>query len=297
MSKLLYGRVAILDIGVPGSLGKRIRSFYIDQNTRVISDGLRMTFKIEKTSEPTPNKATIEIYNIAPDTIKLLKEPKCRIVLSAGYGLSSDLKETTAEIIFTGDGIKSYTKKSGPDYITTIECGDGASAYQDGKINASLNEGTSSQTAIQQVISAMGLKSGEIKGASGSFSGNLVLSGNAKDAMDDVTKKNDLEWSIQDEQVQVIPINNFNSLDPIKLTNETGLIGSPNRTGFQNSKNKTDKDSGIEFISLLQPELKPGRRVLIESKFITGVFVVRKVNMNGDTKSGNWYSECEALPV
>lgn len=302
MKQKLYGRVAILDIGLPGQEGKRFRSFYVDEDSRTITDGLRMTFKIEKTSESNPNKSHIEIYNLAPDSLALLKKPNCRVVLSAGYGLILENEngaiESTAEVIFTGDTSKSATKKSGPDYITTIEAGDGLSAFQNTTINESLREGTTGTTAIQQVISAMGLQPGEIKGADGfSYSGNLVLSGNARDSLDDVTDKGDLEWSIQDEQVQVLPINGFNSLDPIVLTERTGLIGSPNRTGFNNSKNKKDKDSGIEFVSLLQPGLKPGRRVQIKSKFIEGVFVVRKVNINGDTRSGPWFSECEALPV
>lgn len=298
MSQNLYGRVAILDIGVPGQQGKRIQSFYIDDETRVVRDGLRVTFKIEKTSEPTPNKASIEVYNLAPDTIELLKKPKCRVVLSAGYGLIMDVGLSSAEVIFTGDGAKSYTKKTGPDYITTIEVGDGLTSYQGSQINTSIAGGAAGKSAIEQVISAMGLKKGEVKGAdSYSFGDNLVLSGNARDAMDDVTDKGDLEWSIQDEQVQVLPVNGFNSLDPVKLTSDTGLIGSPNRTGFQNSKQTKSLDAGIEFVSLLQPSLKPGRRVLIESKFVTGVFVVRKTNMNGDTKQGPWFSECEALPA
>lgn len=298
MSQKLYGRIAILDIGIPGQTGKRIRSFYIDEKTKTITNGLRFTFKIEKTSESTPNKASLSIYNVAKETIDLLKRPKTRLILSAGYGFSNEVSETTAEVIFTGDGAKTKTTKEGPDFVTTIEFGDGLDSYSTSKINTSLAAGASGETAISQVISAMGLKTGEIKGASSiSYTSNLVLSGNAKDAMDDITEKGDLEWSIQDEEVQVIPINGFNSKDAIFLSDKTGLIGSPSRTGFNQKSSEASADNGVEFTSLLQPGLVPGRRVSIESKNITGVFVVRKVNIEGDTYSGPWFSKCEAIPI
>ena len=298
MSIDLFGRVATLDIGVPGEQGKRIRSFYIDESTRVVTDGLRITFSIEKTSESTPNKASIEVYNLAPDTIALLKKKKCRVTLSAGYGLIRNQNASSAELLFKGDTAKSYTKKSGQDLITTIEVGDGLTAFQSTKINESFSEGVTGTTIVDRVTSAMGLSKGEISGLSGiNFSGGFVASGNARDTLDDVAEKGDLEWSIQDDAIQMLPINGFTKLEAIKLTSDTGLIGSPNKTGFNNSSNKKGKSDGVEFVSLLQPGLVPGRRVQILSKFVEGVFVVRKTKFHGDTKSGPWFSECEALPV
>ena len=298
MSSSLYGRFAFLDIGVPGSSGKRVQSFYVDPKTGIVTDGLRFVFKAERTSEATPNKASIQVYNLAPDTRDLLKRPKCTVTLSAGYGMILDPGTSTAEIAIQGDAYKSFTVKTGPDYVTTIEIGDGQTAYQNSTVNESYSEGATGTSVIGSLISAMGLKTGEVSGADSiQYAGSLVLSGNARDAMDDVTEKGDLEWSIQDGAVQVIPVNKFNSLEAVLLNSNTGLVGSPNLTGFNSSKGKSAASTGIEFTSLLQPSLKPGRRVRVESKFVTGVYVVRKVNIDGDTKSGPWYSKCEAIPI
>jgi hypothetical protein len=296
VSTRLWGRFAILSILVPGGKGKVIQSFYTNTETKLITDGLRFTFECEKTSESTPNKALVSIYNIAPDTKALLKEKGCLVTLSAGYGNIFTEDTATAQLLFKGSVLESDTVKQSTDYVTRIKIGDGSVEYQNATINQSFAEGASGQGVMSQIVSAMGLGSGEQQGVDGiSFPGSLVLSGNARDAMDDVTDKNDLEWSIQDGNVQVLPENSANSLDAIKLSSDTGLIGSPQKKGINSAKK--GPTSGIQFVSLLQPGLTPGRRVVIESRDVNGVFVVRKVKHNGDTKSGPWQSECEGIQI
>lgn len=301
--QFLYGRLAELIIGVPGQQGIVLRSFSFDPKTGAFVDGLRFKFQIEKTSDPTPNKAKIQIYNLAPATRASLENKKITTILSAGYGRIIDRSVNTMANIFRGDGLKSYTSKEGADYITHIETADGFNGFTLGNIDQSFAEGVKGSTIVDALISSMGLGKGDTSGLPENldYLNGFVASGLSRDVLDDVVDKAEAEWSIQDGQVQILPKGQPNREEAVLLASaygpdrvNTGIVGSPTRSGFQNSANK--KDSGIEFVSLLQPEIRPGRRVRIETREVLGTFVCRKVTHEGDTRSGPWHTKGEAAP-
>jgi len=304
-STLLFGRYAAVRIGIPGKQGKLLESISQDNEGEIVQ-GIRMSFKIEKTSEASPNKAQIDLYNISPNTIELLHTKGVAIGLEVGYGIIGGAKPV-AKLVFSGDVFKCVTLKKGADYVTTIENGDGLNAFQNSNVNASFAPGTPVKSVIEQVVGNFGgLGVGEVNlgdAASSQFVNGFTASGSARDTMDQLAGKTGTEWSVQNGLVQVLPVNSFTSFPPVLLQSvaderggepiNTGLIGSPTLSGFSHSKEK--KFHGVEFKALLNPELAPGRRVHIKSKNdkVFGTFVVRKVTHNGDTRTGPWFSECE----
>lgn len=240
-------------------------------------DKLRFIFSCEKTNEKTTNKATLDIYNLNKDSRGILESKNSRIVIEAGY-------ETTKQVIFQGDITKVVHESEPPDIISKCELGDGDNSYRTSRMDVSLPPGATTQQAFNEVISKSGMNVGAVLGIpSTKYANGLVLSGMVRDVLDELCKKNDLEWSIQNEALQIIPKNSF-TLDSIVILNsKTGLVGSPSKT----------KD-GVEFTSLLQPTLNPGRRVKIESKLINGIYKVRKVIHEGDSHGGDFVSKCEA---
>lgn len=301
--QFLYGRLAELIVGIPGQQGLLLRSFSLDPKTGAYVDGLRFKFKIEKTSDSTPNKAQIQIYNLAPTTRAAFENKKITLILSAGYGRILDRSVTTVANIFRGDGLKSYTHKDGSDYITTIETGDGQVAFTEARLDSGFAEGVKGTTIVDTLIGSMGLGKGDTSGIPENmdYLNGFAASGLSRDVLDDVVDKADAEWSIQDGQVQILPKGKANREEAVLLASaygpdrvNTGIVGSPTRSGFQNSVNK--KENGVEFVSLLQPELRPGRRVRIETREVLGTFVCRKITHEGDTRSGPWHSKGEAAP-
>lgn len=290
----LFGRIAKLTIGVPGQTGRLIESFTKDQQTGVIVEGLRITFNIEKTFEPSPNKATIDVYNLAPQTRALLKKKGVKVTLEVGYGAILNKKAVT-EVIFKGDAVKSKTVKRGADRITTVELADGLAAMQESTVNMSFAPGSSVKQVMGAVMGKFGLPQADVSGADGggTYQNGVTISGMAKDVMNTLAGKTGSEWSVQDGSLQVLPINGFTKDPVIVLSPSSGLIGSPNLSGFQNSQEK--KDAGIEFNALIIAGLKPGRRVKIESEEVNGQFIVRKVTFKGDTQQGPWFAECQAV--
>jgi len=239
---------------------------------------LRVRFRCVKTRESKPNEMEVEIYNLSDQTRSELEQQNASIVLSAGY-------EESIETIFTGNIKKVVQSQEGPDIISKLEVADGGNAFRNARIQKGFPPGVKTRQAIEELIQSMGLSRGSIEGVPNSqYANGLSLSGLARDRLDDLCRKNNLQWSIQNGSVQIVP-NGGNTLDaPNIISPDTGLIGSPNKT-----------KKGVEFKTLLQPKLIPGRRIQLKSRFISGNFKLGRVTHNGDSQSGDFLTECEAV--
>lgn len=265
----------------------------IPQNGQtVIIDKLRINFNIEKTSTSTPNSAEIEVYNLAETTRNLIAAKGTKVKLSIGYeglnpqGFFGTGIGTTSnvDLVYFGDVRKFIVNVQKPDVISRIECGDGLNKYSNARINKSYGRGVKLEQIITDLEQAMGLPIiRRDKKLTKVFAGGVTLSGLVRDYLDKICESNGLEWSIQDNQIRIIEKDFFTKTQGIiLLTPETGLIKSPNST----------KD-GIEFESLIQPNLKIGSIVKIESKYLTGFFKIRKINHAGDSQEGDFLTKCE----
>lgn len=277
---LQFNRVARLRVGVSGTLEKEFI-------------GLRTIFKFEKNLESNPNTGSISVYNLSETSRAKFEAKNAICSLDVGYG------EKLTQI-FKGNISKATTRKQGVDIITDIELGDGEKAYNEATIELSLPAGTTAEQALNKVTTSFqnvafggidAVKSFIINGVK-SYGKGITLSGNSKAIMDILTKTLNMEWSIQDGQIQVLEKNKPTMDVAFELTPETGLIGSPGKIKSDSGKN--NPDGGIEFQCLLQPNLNPGRAIKIKSFAINGEYRITKVTHEGDNFSGNWLSKCEA---
>lgn len=237
---------------------------------------LRVRFRCEKSNESKPNPAEVEIFNLAAATRSSLETKNSSILLEAGY-------EDTVETLFAGDITKIVHQQEGSDIISKAEVKDGGNKYRNAKIEKGLPPGVKTQQIIDELIKELGLPRGTVIGVPNSqYANGVALSGLVKDRLDDICKKNGLQWSIQNGIVQVVPEGETTTDAPILLSPDTGLIGSPSKT-----------KEGVEFTSLLQPKLIPGRPVQLESKFLKGLFKVYKVSHEGDSETEQFLSKVE----
>lgn len=283
----LYLRKVVVDIYPPNSAGKRL-------------EGLRVKFKCEKTLKGSPNKAEIEIYNIADDTRNMLLNQKTRVRLAIGYlGFQPDGflgsgfgSSKNVETVFVGNICKfnsnnTPTQSEGVDIITKVELADGGNAYRNARLDKGFPPGANLKMAIDDVAKALGLPKSAFSAIPNvKIAHGIALSGLAKDHLDILTKPYGLEWSIQDETLQITQVKNTSSDATIVLTPQSGLVGIPNVT-----------DKGVEIKSLVQPQLRPGRRILVESKAMTGIFKINKVTHEGDSHEGAFLSKCECTKL
>ncbi len=267
----LFNRTASIKVGQPGEPGVRI------------SD-LRFEFSIEKTITAEPNALTLAIYNASGATRGKVntwdKDKGLAVELSVGYAGQE-------EVLYRGQATKTWSERQGPDWITKIECGDGAKQIAETKVSKSFGAGASVQEVLAEVSDSLGVTLGEIKGAiSEQFANGFSIDGLAKSVMDKLSARLGADWSIQDGELQVLSKLESSGASAIILSPSTGLLGSPTKT-----------DEGIDFESLIIPGIRPGRLVELRdvATVATGFYKVGKMNINGDTRGEPWGIAGEAV--
>lgn len=271
-AELLYNRTARVEIGVAGGEGR-------------VYDGLRVQFEVEKGSTSTPNPAKIKIYNLNADSRSFAEQENLFLRLFVGYKPPLDIGFT--EILATGDVSKAFSERKTPDWVTQFEIGDGEKAINETFINKNFDKGISLSAVVQDVAQSFGKPVSAIQGLKEkTFKNGLSLSGAASSLLDSFTEEGDTEWSIQDDEVQILPKTGATDDEVYILTPTTGLLASPIK-----------REKGIEIRSLIIPKLRPGRRVKIESSQFEAVYRIRKVVFTGDTLEGPWEARTEAVEV
>lgn len=248
----------------------------------------RIEFDISKTSDIEQNSAEIIIYNINDNSRSSIQEADFAI-LDIGYNGSLDQ-------IFLGDIKRSTTQRVGPDFLTLLELGDGQKALQESTMDKGYAEGVDLKTVVLDSLDVMRESAGLIVENAKEFMANqptikeqagFAASGLARNTIDKALGKMDLEWSIQDNQMQIITPNTAleTRAEALLLSPKTGLIGSPIR-----------KKEGIVLQALIQStRVKPKSLIKVESREINGFFTVEKAQFIGDTHGSQWLMKMEAI--
>lgn len=296
----LFRRKASVSIAVP-LVGKKLNAY--GANVVEVTD-LRFSFRVTKNLSKEPNTAEVTIYNLAEASRAELQGKTLRVVLSAGY-------EGTESVVFVGDSRHVDSAPDGPTWVTKIQCGDGERGYRHGRVNESFRSGASVVSVLQKVADGMQLDSTTVANVDGlrgrQYVGGYVAHGRASRELDKILKGFGYEWSVQDGKLQVLAPDAATSETVVELSAETGLVGSPTLNTPSPTQQLNPFTARVETRagkptlkakSLLQPEIKPGRRVLIDSVTgIRGLFKVTQVVHSGDTAGGEYYSDFEAVQV
>jgi hypothetical protein len=262
---------------------------------------LRVTFDITKATGETPNTAAITVYNFSERTRAELQRKPLQVRLDAGY-------DGQLSRLFVGDLVWCSHEKQGPDWLTKLQLGDGASAYADARISRSYPRGVNVRDVLNDLVSSMGLSMPDgIGGFSrealeqgpgasaqdviGQFNRGVALGGPSSREMTKILKRHGMEWSIQDGRLQILADGTGLRPDEVLVVSQdTGMIGSPTFAA--------PKDDGtpatLTVKTLLRPELTPGGRVAVQSRAINGIFRLVSVKHAGDTHGTDWTSELEA---
>ncbi len=271
MANELFNRGASLTIGKVKGAGKKYAGF-------------RITFEVEKTSESAPNPAKVSIYNLSKSSRAELEAKGLTMILNVGYsGIGQG--DPILSQLFIGDVKKVLTTRQGPDVVTTLEAGDGEVAIKEVHVEQSFAPFTPVQSIIGSLADKLGLAVGTIvPGVAQLFENGFSMSGLASDNLDKLTSKLGLEWHVTDGELNVLDPALPTAEPAVLLTKDTGLIGVPSK-----------REEGVEFASLLNPAIKPGRLVSLISEQITGAFRPRKCRYKGDTHGGDWNVTVEAI--
>ncbi len=252
---------------------------------------LRIIFNITKSVLSYPNLAKIDIYNPNQDTLSSLQRKFTKVVLNAGY--DGELK-----LIFKGEIRNILQNKIGVNRVITLYAGDGERDWQNAIINKTYASNVPISNIVDDIVSTFKeVTRGVIEGIP-NIAENLLgetISGSSKDILDRIARQYDLDWNIQDGEINIIQSDiPIGSLQSIVVNSLTGMIGSPTIT-----------EIGADVTTLLNPNLIPNSSFTIESvnaqinlgnlffrdvkrTSAEGSYKIQEVNFKGDSRDGDW---------
>ena len=277
----LWGRTIKLSFGVKGETGVVIDTSKIPPNRAIPG----ISFDITKTIK-NKNTATITIYNLQKsnrDIVSSAKHDTLFCILEVGYGGDNF-------IIFKGVIQTAYNAWSGFEWATSFTVVDGKKTKKV-KVNLTFPPKTDMKQMLTDTFKGLGGKfEGVILDVKKEISQNgVTLSGSFDAVIEGLTNmmpSQDLEQTVQDEVVYVKPVDTFIDANNVPIVSyQTGMIGSPRIT-----------KKGIEFTSLLQKGLSPGRGVEIISISgeSNGYYAIQKTKAAGALRGDKWQIWCQA---
>ncbi|MEC5289371.1 MULTISPECIES: phage protein [unclassified Aurantimonas] len=245
---------------------------------------IQINFSVTKGLSSSANTALIDIWNLAEGTRNAMGKEFDGIVLEAGYIPPSG--GSNVGIIFAGNLRDVEHKRDGDNIITTVQCGDGDAAIRRATINKTYPAGTKVGTIVDDIgaeLEKEGISRGEVKGLDDlpPTKRPYSMCGSCTRELDRIGRSYGLHTSIQNETFEVIPVDGF--LGGLTLlTPDTGLIGVPTIT-----------DAGCKVDCMMAPDIRPGRRVRIESQTLEmnsegGVYRVGSCTYTGNNRNGEF---------
>lgn len=256
---------------------------------------LQVTFDISKSTDNKnrTNSASIEIYNLSEENLKLLDTDYPAAVFSAGYLDTGGVKR-----LFSGQVNNVSTRKSGPDRVTQITMGTGYVELNHQNLSDLVPAGNNVKDAIEKLRVAIGADRGVYNGTN--LSNPLIygypLSGTPKEMLDELSQKYQLDWQLEDG-VLYVHNNDRPATEQFQLayalSSFTGIIDSPYRVSGDRRRSKNDKAKkpGMQMKILLNSDIKAGDIVFVEEGLLKGYYKVDYLRHSGGWRSDNWYTE------
>lgn len=263
-------------------------------------NNLQVTFDISKSAsnKDKTNSASIEIYNLSNDSLKLLDVDYPAAVFSAGY------REIGIKRLFGGQVTNVTTRKSGTDRITQIQMGAAYTNLNHQVLSSLVPPGKNVDDAIKSFLGELGVNQSLFNGVN--IKSPLVwgypLQGTPREMLDELAEKYSLDWQIDDGVLYVHDNDRGNSENfeqAYVISKYTGLVENAYRTSGDARRSQKDKAKiqSVQWKMLLNPDVRPGDIVKIEDTLINGFHKITDMRHVGDWRGQPWYSECRATAL
>jgi len=252
--------------------------------TYEIKKGTDVEFTVSRDDSDSPDTANFTIYNLhLPD---IFSGDRSQVELYAGYLDNTGL-------IYRGDITSAKTNKK-VDRSIYISCGDGVEIAKT-KPNKNYGENVDFGTIVDDMLEGVKKAGGEIVAGVADTIKDLVsdkktVSGvspkkGIKDTINQLLSKTNSKIVTYNNEVKVLD-KKTGLVDGviINLDRNTGLVGSWEK-GFTIEEGK--KVDSVNVTALINPQIMIGRRISLSPD--GGTWIIKKMNISGGTKSGNWY--------
>lgn len=257
-------------------------------NATVITQ-MRVAFKIEKSLGREPNLCEVTVSNLSEATRSLVEKRPLVVRLDAGY-------QNNLARFFTGDMLYSSSVTKAATWETKIQVGDGQRAYDSARVNRSFPAGTPAIVVLQSICQQLGQPvptSAQQLLSGAQYQNSVTLQGPAQRELTRVLAAFGLEWSFQDEKLQVLLPLGVKAGQAILISQDTGMIGSPEF----GAPPKDGKPPTLHVKTMLEPRIGAGSQVVVRSLGINGAFRVNRCIHEGDTHAEPWYTTLECTQL
>ena len=266
--------------------------------------GLRITFRVSRTDQQTPNSADIRIYNVSGATTQRIGSEFKRVVLQAGYegnfGIIFD--GTIKQVKRGGDALSDSREAPQTDTCIDISAADGDVAYNHAVVNTTLAAGSSAADHVAAACAAMnpfGVTQGYVPTLPGNrLARGKAMFGMARDVMRTAAQTTDTLWSIQDGKLIMVPETSYLPDEVYVINARTGMTGKVEQAS-----------NGTRVRMLLNPRVRIGRLLRIDharqpqleaggkaaATADDGYYYVARVEHRGDTRGNDYYTEATCL--
>jgi hypothetical protein len=272
---ILFDRRCAVTVGEEGGTGTRI------------DERFRVGFSVVKTLTTETNVSDVQINGLGDSLRQQFLAPGQVIQIEAGYAGGS-------EILSIADITNASIQRQPPEIITKLECQDGAQALKERKVALSFAPETPVQRVLDKLAQelALGQRATGVQ-VQGVYRNGLTLSTTIRDALNSVTRKAGVTWSIQDRQLQILDPVLSSQGQGVLLSPTSGLINLPERIDDPENEEELRRGVGYRVRSLLNPKIRPGEQLILESAEVQGKFRIDAVEHTGDTRGNEWYTEAE----
>lgn len=251
-----------------------------------------LNFAVGKSLKPEPNTAALTLYNLSEESRNMLSAPgELTLLIEAGYANETDKPGQ----IYLGPVRSAVHTVDRADIVTTIESADSQKALGSSRFKLAVGPGAAPSVVLQAIAKSLGVKLGNLSQAAAKLaaSGKVLfplatsISGSSAKVLTDFCRSANLEWSVQDGELQILNLGAALDSQPYILNSDTGLVGSPS----------IDKDGVVTLQTLMLRGLRPGIRVVVDSRFVKGTFRIQECSYTGDTRADDWYIDMVCKPV
>lgn len=247
---------------------------------------IKIAFNVSKGISGSANTASIDIWNLNEGHRNALGKELDEVTLEAGYippGGGGNVG-----VIFKGQLRDVEHRREGPDIISSISCGDGDKAFRSATTSKAFPKNTPVKDVVEELYSQLakqGIDRGEWKFPDDidekKFKRPYAMCGGCTRELDRLGRGKGFYWSVQNGVMEIIPGDGYIG-GVVPISAETGMIEVPTIT-----------DNGVKVRTLLNPEIRPNRRVKVSSSIIEmsaqdGIYRVSQATYSGDNRDGSF---------
>lgn len=230
-------------------------------------------FQMQFDTDPEPNTAIIDIFNLSQDTINRFRRSQS-VVLNAGY--EGDTGTILTGTIDESRAFWEVARGSGNERILRLEANDAMGRWLNTTISKTYKPGIKASQVIADMLNTFGLEIGSFRVPNDlTYQNGKTFSGSLRTALRQVVADTGASLSINNGAVFILPPGVGNRIAFV-LNSDTGLVESPERI-------ETEEGEFWRVKSLLNYRFKPNTIIKVESINVKGFFrIVKGEHICGD---------------